>query len=121
MFILTDDEKKLLFSIEKPTIKATIKSDEIKEFTGRNFIDIKAPYNMRSTLVAINAKDAEMPYMFFQGGDDLKAIKVQDNFSIIRANRVAKKLENLNQNPTLNRFENLAKEANFIESCWRKP
>jgi hypothetical protein len=116
MFILTDDEKKLLFSIEKPTIKATIKSDEIKEFTARNFIDIKAPYNMRSTLVAINAKDAEMPYMFFQGGDDLKAIKVQDNFSIIRANRVAKKLENLKQNPTLNRFENLAKEANFSEA-----
>jgi hypothetical protein len=116
MFILTDDEKKLLFSIEKPTIKATIKSQEIKEFSGRNFIDIKAPYNTRSTLVAINAKDAEMPYLFFQGGDDLKVIKVQDNFSIIKADRVAKKLEPLHSNPVLNRFENMAKEANFSEA-----
>jgi len=116
MFILTDEEKKLLFSIEKPTIKATIKSDEIKEFTKRNFIDIKAPYNTRSTLVAINAKDAEMPYLFFQGGDDLKVIKVQENFSIIKANRVARKLENIKENSTLNRFENIAKEANFSEA-----
>ncbi|NPA27989.1 MAG: hydrogenase [Epsilonproteobacteria bacterium] len=116
LFILTNEEKKLLFSIEKPTIKATIKSEEIKELTNRNFIDIKAPYNTRSTLVAINAKDAQMPYLFFNGGDDLKIVKVQDSFSIIRANRVAKKLENLNSNPTLNRFENLAKEANYSEA-----
>ena len=116
MFILTDDEKKLLFSIEKPTIKATIKSQEIKDFTNRNFIDIKAPYNTRSTLASINAKDAEMPYLFFQGGDDLKVIKVQENFSIIKATRVAKELEEINSNPTINRFENLAKEANFSEA-----
>ena len=116
LFILTNEEKKLLFSIEKPTIKATIKSDEIKEFTDRDFIDIKAPYNTRSTLVAINAKDADMPYLFFQGGEDLKVIKVQDNFSIVRANRVAKELESLNENRVLNRFENIAKEASFSEA-----
>jgi len=116
MFILTNEEKKLLFSIEKPTIKVTIKSEEIKGFTGRNFIDIKAPYNTRSTLVAINAKDADMPYMFFKGGDDLKVIKVQDNFSIIKANRIAKELKDLNKNTTLNRFENMAQEANFSEA-----
>jgi hypothetical protein len=115
MFILTAEEKKLLFSIEKPTIKVTIKSDEIKEFTGRNFIDIKAPYNTRSTLVAINAKDADMPYMFFQSSDDLNVIKVQENFSIIKASRVAKELNDINSNPTINRFENLAYEANYGE------
>jgi hypothetical protein len=115
LFILTADEKKLLFSIEKPTIKATIKSEEIKELTGRNFIDIKAPYNTRSTLVAINAKDAQMPYLFFNSEDDLKVVKVQENFSIIYANRVAKRLEPLSENPTINRFENIAKEANYSE------
>ena len=113
LFILTDEEKKLLFSIEKPTIKVTIKSDEIKEFTGRDFIDIKAPYNTRSTLAAINAKDADMPYIFFHDCDDLKVVKVQKNTVIVRAKRVAKELENLNEDKTLNRFLNLCKEADY--------
>ncbi len=33
LFIMTDDEKKVLFSIEKPTIKATIKDKVLKEIT----------------------------------------------------------------------------------------
>ncbi len=113
MFILTDEEKKLLFSIEKPTIKATIKSIEIKKFTQRSFIDIKAPYNTRSTLVSITAKEANIPYLFFQDRDDLKITKVKDSFIIVKASRVTRKLERLNKNSTLNRFENIAKEANF--------
>ena len=113
LFIITTKEKEALFSIEKPTIKATIKSDELKELTNKTYINIKAPYNVRSTLFALNAKDSDIPYVFFQDSDDLKVIKIQENTTIIKANRVACKLEDLDTNPIINRFLNISKEADF--------
>ena len=114
LFIMTVQEKEVLFSIEKPTIKVTIKDEELKSLTGgKNYIFIKAPYNVRSTLFALNAKDSEIPYIFFQDNNDLKVIKVQENTTIIKANKVSKELENLNEDKTINRFLNLANEANF--------
>jgi len=86
LFILTKKEKEALFSIEKPTIKATIKNEELKSITGKNFIYLKAPFDTRSTLAAINAKDSDISYLFFADNEDLKAIVIQDNISIIKAN-----------------------------------
>jgi hydrogenase maturation factor HypF (carbamoyltransferase family) len=114
LFIITDAEKKALFSIEKPIIKATIKDEELKAICSKNYINIKSPYNVRSTLAALNAKDSEIPYLFFQNHHDLDVIKVQENTTIIRATRVAKILDNINKKDgVLNRFANIAKEADF--------
>lgn len=40
LFIMTQKEQELLFSIEKPTIKVTIKSEELKEITKKLYINI---------------------------------------------------------------------------------
>jgi len=117
LFYLTNDEKKALFSIEKPTIKATIKSQELKDITGKNYIYVKSPYNVRSTLFAQNAKDSEIPYIFFQDMNDLKVVVVQENTTIIKASRVAKELSNLNENSVVNRFLNISNEAGFEKSA----
>ncbi len=117
LFIITDAEKKTLFSIEKPTIKVTIQDEELKLLCGENYINIKSPYNVRSTLASLNAKDSEMAYLFFQNNHDLDVIKVQENTSIIRANRVANKLEDFNKDEVLNRFLNIAKEANMSKKA----
>lgn len=77
LFILTDDEIKALFSIEKPTIKATIKDETLKTLTSKNYIFIKAPYNNRSLLASINAKESGVDYLFFEDTDDLKVIVIQ--------------------------------------------
>ncbi|NPA59874.1 MAG: hydrogenase [Epsilonproteobacteria bacterium] len=113
LFILTLEEKEILFSIEKPTIKVTIKDEELKAITGQNYICVKAPYNVRSTLAALNAKDSEIPYLFFQNNYDLDVIKVQKNTTIIRASRVAKEITGSLEDGVLNRFESIAKEAEF--------
>jgi hydrogenase maturation factor HypF (carbamoyltransferase family) len=113
LFIMTDKEKEVLYSIEKPTIKVTIASDELKELTNKTYINIKAPYNVRSTLFALNAKDSDIPYIFFQDTSDLKVIKVQENTTIVKASRVAKELENLDEDNTINRFLNLCNDANY--------
>ena len=113
LFILTEDEIKALFSIEKPTIQVTIKEEALKEATGKKFIDIKSPYNTKSLLVAINAKESGIPYLFFNSDDDLKVAIVQNNTTIIKASRVARTLEDLNDDIVLNRFLNIAKEAGF--------
>jgi len=60
----------------------------------KKFIYLKAPFDTRSTLAAINAKDSDISYLFFADNEDLKAITIQDNISIIKANRVAKELDN---------------------------
>ena len=113
LFIMTQKEKEVLFSIEKPTIKATIKSQELKELTQKVYINIKAPYNVRSQLFAINAKDSEIPFVFFQDRDDLKIVKIQDSTTIIRASRIAKELEDLDTDRQISRFLNIANEASF--------
>jgi len=116
LFILTQREKEILFSIEKPTIKATIRDEELKELTGKKYIYLKAPFDIRSTLVAINAKDSDISYLFFQDNSDLKVITIQDNISIIRADRVAKELKALHQDSVINRFLNILDEANFAKA-----
>ena len=117
LFILTADEIKALFSIEKPTIKATIKDETLKTLTGKNYIFIKAPYNNRSLLASINAKESGVDYLFFEDTDDLKVIVIQHHKTIIKASRVAKKLELLNEDSILNRFLNISKEAGFNQSA----
>ena len=116
LFIMTKKEKELLFSIEKPTIKVTIRDEELKKETYKSYIYIKAPYSIKSTLASINAKDSGMSYLYFFGGDDLKAIRVQDNISIIKASRVATPLKELDSDRVVNRFLNIAKEAGFSEA-----
>jgi len=116
LFILTDDEIKALFSIEKPTIKVTIKDETLKSMTGKNYIFIKAPYNNRSLLASINAKESNVDYLFFEDTNDLKIIVIQKNKTIIKASRIAKKLEIINEDTLLNRFLNIAKEAGFNQS-----
>jgi hypothetical protein len=113
LFIMTAGEKEALFSIEKPTIKVTIQDEELKGLCGKNYINIKSPYNVRSTLAALNAKDSEIPYLFFQNHHDLDLVKVQQNSTIIRASRVAQILENFNDDTGLNRFLNIVQEAHF--------
>lgn len=113
LFILTGDELQALYSIEKPTLKATIKDETLKELTGKSYIFIKAPFDNRSFLASINAKESEVNYLFFEDNDDLKVVIVQKNTSIIKANRVASPLEELHDDMEVNRFLNIAKEANF--------
>jgi hypothetical protein len=113
LFILTDDEKKVLFSIEKPTIKVTILDEELKNLTKKNFIYIKSVYNTKSALVALNAKESGMSYLFFEDMNPSIAVVVQKNTLIIEDSRFSKKLETLHENTILNRFLNIKKEAGF--------
>jgi len=113
LFIMTEEEQKALFSIEKPTIKVTIKDETLKSLTNKQFINIKSPYNTRSSLVALNAKESEVDYLFFTNDEDLKITVVQKNINIIKDNRISKKLVNLNPDKAINRFLNIANEAGF--------
>ena len=63
---MTNDEKKILFSIEKPTIKVTIKDEALKQMTGKKYINIKSPHNVKGSLAALNAEDSEIDYLFFE-------------------------------------------------------
>ena len=112
-FYLSEIEQKALFSIEKPSIKVTIKDERIKEITGKNFIYIRAPYSIKSSLVALNAKESDIEYLFFDEFDYKKCVIVKDNISFIRDNTLSKSLEKLHDNPTLNRVLNIEKEAKF--------
>ena len=113
LFIITEDEAKVLFSIEKPTIKVTIKDETLKELVGDKFINIRSPYNIKSMLASINAKESGISYLFFYPQHDLDVVLVQNNTSIIKSSRVAKELESLEEDGVLNRFLNIKKEAGF--------
>ncbi|OPX27275.1 MAG: hypothetical protein B1H07_02030 [Campylobacteraceae bacterium 4484_166] len=113
MFELTALEKRVLYSIEKPTIKATIKDETIKNLTNKKFIYIKAPFDNRSYLISLNAKESGIDYLFFDHENDLNMIVVKENISIIKASRVAQKLQLIDKNSIVNRFLNIKNEANY--------
>lgn len=118
LFIMTEDEIKALFSIEKPTLKVTIKDENLKELTGKNFINIKSPFDMRSTMVALNAKESEVPYIFFEDLHDLKVVVVQKNITMIKETKgLQGELEDLSSESDLNRFLNISKEAGFNKNA----
>lgn len=114
LFYLSDVEYKALFSIEKPSIKVTIKDERLKEVVGnQNFIHIRAPYSVKSALVALNAKESEIDYLFFEENDSKKCVIVKENISFIHDNPLTQKLEYLNNDVAFNRVLNIEKDANF--------
>jgi len=111
-FTLTNDEKKVLFSIEKPTIKATIKDEELKQITGKFYINLKSPHTTKASLVALNAQDSQIDYLFFEDTNITKAVVVQKNIILIRDNRICENLLFFNEDKEINRFLNIANENN---------
>ncbi|QOG12596.1 hydrogenase [Arcobacter sp. FWKO B] len=111
LFIMTDEEKKALFSIEKPSIKVTIADETLKELTGKNYIWIKSPSTIKSTLVALNAKDSGVAYLFFDDNYENKAVVIQKNITFLQ--NPLKILENLDNDSVINKFLNIKQEAKF--------
>lgn len=118
LFYITQKEQEVLFSIEKPTIKVTIKDETLKELTGKNFINIKAPFSIKSSLVALNAKESEISYLFFDDPKPFKVVVVQENVTIIEDKKgISRSLQALDQDDTINRFLNIKQEAGFSKNC----
>ena len=117
LFIMTNDEKKVLFSVEKPSIKVTIKDEALKQMTGKIYINVKSPDNVKSSLAALNAEDSEIDYLFFEDINETKAVIIQKNISIIRDKRISIKLENLNDDAQINRFLNIKSETKYDDGA----
>ncbi len=112
LFLVTEDEIKALLSIEKPTIKVTIKDEELKNITGKNFINIKSPSSMKATLSALNAKESGLEYLFFKEEESFKVSTIQNQILIIKDTlNISNILDELHQDRVKNRFLNIAKEA----------
>ncbi|WP_201353260.1 hydrogenase [Hydrogenimonas urashimensis] len=113
LFLATDEELKALFSIEKPTLKLTVKDPELQAMTGQKFLRIKAPYNVKSVLAALNAKESGISTLFFnERPNEPTVVLVQEHLHMVYDNRISAPLKNLHADPVLNRFVNVAKEAN---------
>lgn len=117
LFLVTDEEIKALFSIEKPTLKVTVKDPELKELTGRKFLRVKAPYNVKSVLAALNAKESGISTLFFDEREgEPELVLVQEHRHMVRDNRISVAPESLHEDPVLNRFLNLRREAGATEA-----
>ncbi|ADV45351.1 hypothetical protein [Nitratifractor salsuginis] len=112
LFLVTDEEIKALFSIEKPTLKVTINDPELREITGKKFVRLKAPYNVKSVLAALNAKESGINTLFFnERPNEPFVVLVQEHLHMVRDNRISAPLKSLHPDPALNRFLNVAEEA----------
>ncbi len=117
LFLLTQAEQQALFSIEKPTLKVTILDETLKNLTGKKFIKIKAPYSVKSTLVALNAKESGVPYLFFHDTTGLDAVVIKDNVTLIRNNRLPQNLKDFDEDTTINTMFNMMEEANYTKGA----
>ena len=117
LFLVTDEEIKALFSIEKPTLKMTVNDPELREITGKKFLRVKAPYNVKSVLAALNAKESGISTLFFnERANEPTVVLVQEHLHMIRDSRISAPLESLHQDLKINRFLNIAKEANASQA-----
>lgn len=117
LFIMTNDEKKVLFSIEKPSIKVTIKDENLKQMTGRTYINVKSPFNVKSSLAALNAEDSKIDYLFFEDLNETKAVVVQKNISLIKDTKITNKLINFDPRRDINRFLNIANSIDVKQNA----
>ena len=106
-FNMTKKEQELLFSIEKPVLKVTIRDEELMAKTGKKFIYLKAPSSANSYLTT---KASDKPYLFFKPVEELKVINVNDSISIIEDHELSGRLEDLSEDSVINRFLNIKKE-----------
>ncbi|WP_353661407.1 hydrogenase [Hydrogenimonas sp. SS33] len=112
LFLVTDEEIKALFSIEKPTLKVTVNDAQLREITGKKFLRVKAPYNVKSVLAALNAKESGINTLFFnERPNEPFVVLVQEHLHMVRDNRISAALQPLHPDPALNRFLNVAEEA----------
>ena len=107
LFNMTKKEQELLFSIEKPMLKVTIKDEELITKTGQSFIYVKAQSSATSYLLT---KKTDLPYLFFKPTEELKLIVVNDSISIVHDNQLSATLQNYNDDTVINRFINIQKE-----------
>lgn len=111
LFSLTQKEIETLYSIEKPSLKVRIADSTLMEICGSEFIAIKAPSTLKSTLVALNAKESEIEYLFFMPQELLEVAVSKESVRVIRdALGVSRSLERFVEEPLLNRFVNIAME-----------
>lgn len=114
LFYVTQSEQKALFSIEKPTLKVTIQDETLLEMTGKKFIYVRSSFDIRSTLAALNAKEAGVPYLFFHEIKSLKVSVLKEDVYIIRDNiGVSRSLKAYDSDSVKNRCLNIAEEAGF--------
>ena len=117
LFLVTEEEIKALFSIEKPTLKVTVKDPVLQALTGRKFLRLKAPYNVKSVLAALNAKESGIDTLFFDEREgEPELILVQEHRHMVRDNRISATLEPLHDDPVLNRFLNVRQETGASEA-----
>jgi hypothetical protein len=118
LFLITDGELQALFSIEKPLIKVTIKDEELKALTKKSYIYIQSPRSTKANLVALNAAESDMPYLFFHPQNELFASVVKKHTLLIRdARGIAKGLLPLSGDKVLNRFLNITRDAGFYKNA----
>lgn len=111
LFLMTQKERETLFSIEKPSLKVRIADTALQEICKKEFISIQAPSSVKSALVALNAKESGVEYLFFAPIKSLEVAVSKENVRIIRDTLgLSKSLQNLQSDPVLNRFVNIAQE-----------
>ena len=101
---ITENELKLLFSIEKPVVKVTIDDPILIGLTGKNFMRVKVYDD--------SFQDFD-DYVFEQDENNIEVIQVKDNISVIKNKKFPENLDNLDSNQLFNRFLNIKNEANF--------
>jgi acylphosphatase len=108
LFFLTPLEKSMLFSIEKPILKVTIKSQELKDITNKTFIKIQAFKTAKSL---IEAKSTQQDFLFFAPSQqELSVVVVGSDVLAINDNPLTTNIEYLDSDKTVSRFLNIYKE-----------
>ncbi len=114
LFYITDSEQKALFSIEKPILKVTIRDEKLREIVGQTFISIRSAFDTRSILAALNAREAEVPYLFFTPSRALRVAVLKDDLLIVRDTLgLSHTIADLHEKSRINRLLAIAKEADF--------
>jgi hypothetical protein len=112
LFLMTEDEIKTLLSIEKPTLKVSIKDETLKSLSAKSFINIKSPSTLKSILISSEAKDKGVKYLFFKETPGLKVSVTQKDILVVKDSiGVSTPLELLDEESVVNRFLNITKEA----------
>lgn len=115
LLLLSSQEANTLLSIEKPLLKTAIRSDAIKEATGRSVIKTKLFDDAQSAILAKELQVAGIPYLFMTPHDDLEVAVNKDQLMILKAPRLAAPMQPQHDDPVINRYLHMIEEFGITD------
>lgn len=110
LLLLSKEETRALFSIEKPLLKTAVKDESLKALTGTPVITVRLFDDAPSAILSKKAKEKGFRYLFVRSEGELEVMVYKERTHIIHPGSLADRPLPLDADPVISHFLNITDE-----------